>query len=185
MPFTARQILRARLGFVWAPVVGGRIIRFVGADVLGPSGARMEFRFHDRVSVVDSSGPDVDRSAAGRLAAETVAWLPHALTPQAGAVWHPRDDRRATVTLAGPAGEVDVDVTVDDRGGITEIDLQRWRDSTTPPGYAPFGATITSTFESDGVRIAGAGAVGWDRGTPQQQRSLFFEYDVIAARFLT
>ena len=32
--FTAEQILRAGVGFVWAPVVGGRLWRFVGADAL-------------------------------------------------------------------------------------------------------------------------------------------------------
>ncbi len=184
LPFTARQILRAGVGFVWAPIVGGRVVRFVGADVLAPSGARMEFRFRDRVKVVDSSGPDVERSAAGRLAAETVAWLPQALTPQAGAVWHPGDEQRATVTLAGPIGTVDVDVTVDERGNIADIDLQRWNNSVTPPRYAPFGATITSTFGADGVRIAGGGTVGWARGTAEQADSVFFEYEVFAARFL-
>jgi hypothetical protein len=38
-PFTARQILRAHVGFVWQPVVGGRLLRFVGADILGPAGS--------------------------------------------------------------------------------------------------------------------------------------------------
>jgi len=107
LPFTARQILVAGQGFVWQPIVGGRIVRFVGADALGPDGARMEFRLHGRIPVVNASGPDTDRSAAGRLAAETVAWLPQALTPQAGASWRPIDDGRATVILTGPGGPVD------------------------------------------------------------------------------
>jgi len=76
LPFTADQILRASAGFVWAPVVGGPILRFVGANVLTRRDARMEFRLHGRIPVGRAAGPDVRRSAQGRLAAETVAGFP-------------------------------------------------------------------------------------------------------------
>ena len=185
LPFTARQVLRAGVGFVWAPVVGGRILRFVGADLLGPDGARMQFRLHDRITVVDSSGPDTERSAAGRLAAETAAWLPQALTPQAGATWQGLDDEHATVSLPGPSGSVDVDVTVDGAGALAEILVRRWNDSAKPPGLEPFGGTITATFEADGIRIAGEGRVGWERGAPTQDDAVFFEYTVTSASWLT
>jgi hypothetical protein len=182
MPFTARQLLVAGRGLVWEPVVGGRIVRFVGADSLGPDGARMQFRFRDRIKVVDASGPDVDRSAAGRLAAETVAWLPQALTPQGGAQWRPRDHQRATVILEGPYGPIEVDVTVDDDGALTELQLQRWNSSAKPPRPEPFGGEVTSTFDADGVRIAGTGTVGWGFGTPKDD-GIFFEYTIAGARF--
>ncbi|MFN3216655.1 MAG: DUF6544 family protein [Acidimicrobiales bacterium] len=183
LPFTARQLLVAGRGLVWEPVVGGRIVRFVGADSLGPDGARMQFRLHDRIKVVDASGPDVDRSAAGRLAAETVAWLPQALTPQAGAEWRPIDDRRAVVILGGPYGPIEVDVTVDDDGALTELRLQRWNSSAKPPGPEPFGGEVMSTFETGGVRIAGTGTVGWKFGTPDQDDGIFFHYTITGARF--
>lgn len=184
LPFHARQILRAGVGFVWAPVVGGRVLRFVGADALGPDGASMEFRFHDRIPVVRASGPDTERSAAGRLAAETVAWLPQALTPQSGAVWRPLDADRATVSLAGPSGPVDVDVTVDERGGLVGIELQRWNDSAKPPAYSPFGGAVTEPFDTGGICIAGRGIVGWGRGSTTQDDDVFFRYAVTSARFL-
>ena len=37
MPFTADQILRAGVGFVWKPVVGGRLLRFVGPITIAPT----------------------------------------------------------------------------------------------------------------------------------------------------
>lgn len=184
LPFTAREILRAGTGFVWAPDVGGRIVRFVGADTLGPDGARMQFRFHDRIPVVSASGAGIDRSAAGRLAVETAAWLPQALTPQAGAIWKPLDRDRATVVLPGPDGPVDVDVTIDEHGHITDVGLQRWNESAKPPRAQPFGGTITSMLDVDGVRIAGAGTVGWGHGTPDQDDGVFFSYRITSARFL-
>ena len=55
----------------------------------------MHFRLHGLIPVVHSSGPDIARSGAGRLAAETVAWLPQALVPQSGAQWTPIDQHRA------------------------------------------------------------------------------------------
>ncbi|MFA9565268.1 MAG: DUF6544 family protein [Acidimicrobiales bacterium] len=66
----------------------------------------MEFRLHGLVPVAQASGPDVARSAAGRLAAETVAWVPQALTPQAGAV----DDEHAVVKSDFAGETVDVEV---------------------------------------------------------------------------
>jgi hypothetical protein len=182
--FHARQILRPGAGFVWAPVVGGRILRFVGADVLHADEARMEFRLHGRIPVVRSAGPDIRRSAQGRLAAETVAWSPQALTPQAGARWVGIDDERAIVTIAAAGADVGVEVAVSDDGQLRTLGLQRWQDSAKPPTLAPFGGSVDSTFTADnGVRIAGRGTVGWDWHTPQQRDGVFFRYQITGARF--
>lgn len=184
LPFTADQRLRAGVGFVWAPVVGGRVIRFVGADALGPDGARIEFRFHGRIPVVRGSGPDIHRSALGRLAAETVAWLPQALTPQAGARWVGIDDHRAVVTLDAAGSDVEVEVEVDATGQLRSIGLQRWNDSVDPPTEAPFGGTVDSSLtNAAGVRIAESGVVGWDWRTTDQAAGEFFRYRVAAATF--
>ncbi|MGF1598407.1 MAG: DUF6544 family protein [Acidimicrobiales bacterium] len=184
MRFTAEQILAANAGFVWAPVVGGRLVRFVGADALGPDGARIEFRLHGWIPVVRGAGPDIARSANGRLAAETVAWLPTALTPQAGARWSGHDHHRATVALQGPGGPIDVDVTVDDEGAVTSLGLQRWKDSAKPPALSPFGGTVSSRFATpDGVSIAGAGTIGWDWGTPGEAEGEFFRFEITKAAF--
>lgn len=182
--FTAHQILRGGVGFVWAPTVGGRLIRFVGADVLGPDDARMEFRLHGRIPVVRASGDDVRRSAQGRLAAETVAWLPQALTPQAGARWVGVDDQWATVTLDAAGTPLDVHVCVDDDGRIRRLWLQRWKDSAKPPCFAPFGGAVESVHTTaDGVRIAATGTVGWDVGTADHADGEFFRYRITNATF--
>lgn len=186
LPFTAVQILRAGTGFVWAPIVGGRFFRFTGADVYGPDGARIDFRFRTRIPIVRGSGPDIERSAAGRLAAETVAWLPQALTPQAGATWEPIDETRAAVILPSADSETRVEIAVDDHGQISWLGLQRWKDSAKPPNYAPFGGSVDSNhITSSGVRIAGSGTVGWDWQTPQQPAGEFFRYRIIKASSAT
>ncbi|MCB0959491.1 MAG: hypothetical protein KDB04_08210 [Acidimicrobiales bacterium] len=184
MPFRATQVLRASVGLVWAPVVGGRLVRFVGADALGPDGARIEFRLHGRIPVVRGSGPDIARSAHGRLAAETVAWLPTALTPQAGARWAPRDRHRATVTLPGPGGPTDVEVVVDDDGALVELGLMRWNDAAHPPQLVPFGGSVDARFEAPGaVMVAGSGTVGWEWGTRGEADGRFFRYEITEVAF--
>lgn len=183
-PFTARQILRAGVGFVWEPDVGGRILRFVGADVLGPAGARMEFRLHGRIPVVRADGPDIARSAAGRLAAETVVWLPQGVTPQAGGSWRAIDADRAAVAVPVPSGTIDVEVTVDRTGRLTEISLERWNGSAKPPALEPFGGTVAATRVFDAVTIAGQGVVGWNWHTAAQDEGEFFRYSITSARFV-
>lgn len=179
MPFTARQRLRAGVGFVWQPVVGGRFVRFVGADILGPDDARMEFRLHGLVPVVRSSGPDTARSAAGRLAAETVVWVPQAVTPQAGARWRAVDAAAAVVAVETTSETVDVTVTVGGDGRLLSVQLERWNDAAEPPAAEAFGGAVTSELIGPGgVRVAGTGIVGWGYGTPAGADGEFFRYTV-------
>lgn len=185
LPFTADQVLRAGVGFVWAPTLGGRFVRFTGADVLSPDGARIEFRFHGRIPVVRGSGRDVARSATGRLAAETVAWLPQALTPQTKAVWVGIDQERATVTVNAAGQPVDVEVAVNGDGQLVWLRLQRWKDFAKPPTFAGFGGSVNGLYTAvNGVEIAGVGVVGWDWDTPQQADGEFFRYTITSGQFL-
>jgi hypothetical protein len=143
----------------------------------------MEFRLHGLIPVARAAGPDTMRSAAGRLAAETVAWLPQAVSPQAGAPWTGHDDHRAVVTVDTPIGPVDVEVTVDDEGRLETIDLQRWNASIDQPAEQPFGADLGDDFETTaGVRIAGSGAVGWGHGTSEWPEGEFFRYSITDLR---
>lgn len=179
MPFRARQILRAGVGFVWRASVGRGPLRFRGADALGESGASLDFRLWGLLPVARASGADVRRSALGRLAAETVMWLPQALTPQRGAVWRPIDDHRSAVVPAGMGSDVEVEVVIDQAGGLREARLNRWDAALEVPRTRPFGGTVASeSVGPDGVRIAGSGEAGWDWGTPAAADGLFFRYRI-------
>lgn len=182
--FTADQILVADRGFVWSAIVGGPIVRFVGADLLTANDARMEFRLHRLIPVVRASGSDLRRSAQGRLAAETVAWLPQALTPQLGAEWTPVDDERAIVALAASGATVEVEVCVTDDGGLQWLGLDRWNDSAKPPSLVPFGGTVESSHAAaNGVQLAGSGTVGWAFRTDGEADGRFFRYRITGAHF--
>lgn len=183
-PFRSTQVLRAGIGFVWRPVVRRGAMRVSGADALTDGVGSMDFRIFGLIPVARASGPDTDRSAAGRLAAETVAWLPQALAPQAGARWTHVDDARASVAVPTPAGPIGVTIEVDDDGRLRSTSMQRWSDRTTPPAEEPFGGHADDEFVTDdGVRIMGAGAVGWGWQTDDWPNGEFFRFRVESATF--
>ncbi len=186
MPFRARQVIAAGTGFVWAPRVGRRPLVITGADTLIDGRGTLDFRLWGLMPVARESGSDIDRSAAGRLAAETVAWLPQALVPAMGARWTAVDDTRATVTLPVGDQSADVTVTVDPDGRLRELSLQRWGSPDDhPAGAHPFGGDFDDERTYGGVTIASAGRVGWWWGTPRQTDGVFFRYRITAAEFRT
>ncbi len=181
--FEAQQILRAGVGFVWRPSIGGRFLHFSGFDCCGPHGAEMDFRLHHLIPVARASGPDTVRSASGRLAAETVAWVPQALVPANGARWTAIDDERALVTLLAAHREVEVAVRIDDVGRLRSLGLRRWSTVEKPPGLAPFGGLLCEDFiTADGVTIARTGSVGWGWDTPGWSDGEFFRFEVTSAQ---
>lgn len=183
MPFTARQVLRASAGFVWDATVGKTPIRFSGGDAYWQGAGTLDFRLWGLIPVARATGPDIDRSAAGRLAAETVAWAPQALTPQMGATWTPIDVDSAVVTLDVDDAAIDVTVTVDAGGRIRELATQRWGDP--DAGHfreLPFGGSFDSSTTFEGLTIAGSGRVGWWWGTKRQDEGEFFRFHIIHAQ---
>lgn len=155
----------------------------MGADILGPDDARMEFRLRGLVPVATAAGPDVARRAAGRLAGDTVAWLPQALTPQTGATWIAVDDDRAIVNVDATGESVEVEITVDRDGALTSLSVQRWNGAAEPPQHQPFGGLIDAEgITAGGVRIAGTGSTGWLWDTSQWDDGEFFHYSITAIR---
>ncbi len=184
--FRARQVLRPGHGFVWNATAGKGPVIFKGGDAYWRGEGSLDFRLWGLLPVVRASGPDVARSARGRLAAETVAWAPQALTPQMGATWAAVDDAAATVSL--PAGDerIDLTVTVGADDLVTEVVTRRWGN----PGGGefaaiPFGAAIDAHAEFGGITIATAGRVGWWWGTERQDEGEFFRFEITSARPIT
>jgi len=178
-PFKARQILRVGEGFVWRATGGSGPLRFVGGDTLWNGKADLDFKMWGMIPVAHESGPDIDRSAVGRLAAETVAWAPQALTPQMGATWTSIDGSKATVTLPVLGEDVDVTVTIADDGRLRELVTQRWGDPEQDEfGFHPFGASVLELADVDGITIVSDGRVGWWWGTDRQAEGEFFRFSI-------
>ncbi|MCD1144696.1 hypothetical protein LQU92_05485 [Kocuria sp. LUK] len=170
--FRARQLLAPGRGFVWAARTRVLGLPVTGFDAWGPEGGELRWRVLGLVPVVTGRGTDVDRSAAGRLAGESVT-VPTACL---GAVWSAGPDPDTAVLSWDLGGQrEDCTLRVDPGGRLTELRMQRWGDPD-GTGFArrAFGADFTGEVVAGGVRLPERLWAGWDRGTARQAGGEFF-----------
>ena len=143
----------------------------------------MRFRLWGRVPLVNETGADIVKSALGRLAAETVAWLPQMVTPQAGATWRPVDDNQAIATISVTGSPVDIEITVDSEGRLMLISLDRWRPQS--HAFERFGCIVTAERETEcGIKVVGSAEVGWGVGTKRWDRERFLWFTLAEVNYL-
>ncbi len=186
-PFVGEEIVRAGIGYVWRPVPGpvtgpdpgaSAATRLSRADVLAPRQSQHERRLPGLVPIVRRRPEPVGRRAAERLACETVAWLPQALAPQAGAQWHEIDTERAVVTLAAAGRRVDVEVTVDPEGRLRSLALHRYHAANEVGTHYVGGEVERELVTDHGITIAGAGTAGWWRGSGEDEPYQLVQYAI-------
>jgi len=97
-PFTATQVVAQPRGYIWAANARLFGIPVMGYDRLSGGSGEMRWRLLDLVPVVSTDGPDMARSAAGRLASE-IALIPTAF---GGATWISGDRPDTAVASWGP-----------------------------------------------------------------------------------
>jgi hypothetical protein len=181
-PFSATEALVPDVGFVWAghTRVAGLPVRGFDSYALGTG--RMSWRVFGVVPVQTATGFDVTRSAADRLAAESVL-LPTSLvcaewgpgpTPDS-ACYRRRSAHRAT------GSEVTIDVAPD--GRLRKVSMLRWG---APRGHAcghhNFEVLFDGEFMIDGIAIPDRWSAAWldEDGTRQE----FFRASIDTADFL-
>lgn len=184
VPFKARQVFRAWSGFVWEANVGKAPVSFSGGDFYRNDDAALDFRLWGIFPVARGTGPDIARSARGRLAIEMVAWVPQSLLPGAGAIWSPIDDDRANVSVAIDGDRIDIEVVVGEDGSMLEATMMRWGNPDSQPfGEVPFGGAFDEWGTFDGVTIPTSGRVGWHWGTDRQSEGEFFRGRLLDVRY--
>lgn len=157
----ARQLIVPGVGFVWAAVVGRFPLRVSGFDRFTGGEGEMHWKLAGLVPVMSSSGPDFDRSAAGRLAAEATLLAPSLLDD--GITWTVLDAERAVARIPVAGWRHEVTVTVDQDGGLREVSLPRWGS----PDGGPFREGVFRV-RMEGERCDGrivmpaAFEAGWD-----------------------
>lgn len=177
--FTARQVIAAGRGYVWAATARFGPVPVLGYDRYSGGTGEMRWRLAGLVPVMSADGRDVTRSAAGRLAGEIVLTPGAALGP--GVRWEALDHDRAVahVTVAGT--EHPVTIEVDDGGVLRSVRLPRWGDPA-GDGYGlhEFVVRCAGEREHDGVRLPARYVAAWQvhgRETP------FFEAEIDTATF--
>lgn len=174
--FTASLVVRPPAGFIWAATARVAALPVSGFDRYSSGSGQMRWRVLGAIPAVSAAGPDVDRSAAGRLAAESVfvptayqhaTWASGPDAHSALATWH-INDHVETVQLRVAAD-----------GALREISMARWGN---PGGAAygrhPFGVLVEDERAFDGIRLPSAVRAFWHWGTDRQAEGEFFRADI-------
>jgi hypothetical protein len=129
-------------------------------------GRWLPFQAQQLLPVMVADGPDVSRSAAGRVAGEAM-WVPTALLPRYGVDWSAVDDRHLTARWRIDTFEVELQLVVDGTGRLRSSVFRRWGDPdhTGTFGLYPCGGDVTSYAAFGGVSVPGTGRAGWFYGT--------------------
>jgi hypothetical protein len=179
--FTARQVLAPPQGFIWAANARLFGLPVVGFDRLSSGSGQMRWRLGGLVPVMSADGPDVTRSAAGRLAGE-MALLP---TTFPAATWTSGSDGdRVAVTWRIAEQDESAELHIGPDGALLGVIMQRWGNpSGGPYGRYPFGVAIEAERTFSGVTLGSQLRAGWWWGTDRESEGEFFRAQITSAMF--
>ncbi len=182
-PFRSREILAPRAGFAWQASAGRFPAAIRGMDYYLAGQGGMRWRLAGLIPVMHASGPEVSRSARGRVAGEA-ALCPGALAGS-DVLWRDEDDRFSVASwdLDGERMAVRFEIAHD--GALRSASLARWGDHG-GKGWRlqPFGALVEEERAFDGVTIPSRIRAGWGLGTSGWSEGEFFRARVEDARWL-
>ncbi len=163
-PMRAHQILSPPHGFIWSLKSGA----ISGSDGVLPEGSWTRFWLFNLIPVARASGPDHQRSAFGRLVADSVFWAPASMLPGDGVSWEPPSENSARVTMHNGVLEQAIDVHVDAEGAPVRVVFQRWSDTNRERKHQlqPFGGDLSEFRDFEGYRLPTHVLAGNHYGTP-------------------
>lgn len=180
-PFTARQVLSPPGGYTWAATARLAGLPVTGYDRLSSGAGEMRWRLLRLFPVLTAAGPDITRSARGRMAGE-IALIPTAFLT---AAWtrseHPDT---AVATWQFGDGTESAEFLVARSGRLTEIRVNRWGNPGGAPfGRYPFGVRVEAEARFGGITIPSVFRAGWWWGTERQHEGEFFRAEITGAVF--
>ena len=183
LPFQAQELLAPYQGFHWAARAAGVVSGF---DRYVDGQGQMSWRLLGLLPVMRADGPDLSRSAAGRVAGEAM-WAPTALLPRFGTAWSAADDHHLTARWRLDSHQAALELVIDDQGRLRESVFQRWGDPDRTGTFAlhPCGGDVTAYATFDGVSVPGAGRAGWFYGTDRWAEGEFFRYQLTSMELVT
>ena len=182
LPFTAQQIV-SPTGYIWAAEAGKFPMNFRGYDRYSDDTGHMSWKLYGHIPLVNATGCDIDRSAAGRLASEVIGLTPAgALSPNV--TWAAIDDHHALATIIIDQQAHEVTINVDDDGTLRSVSLPRWaKPDKEPFQLHTFGVFCDGEFSTGGYTLPRHFSAGWWPGTPKWEQGEFFRATLDDARF--
>jgi hypothetical protein len=175
--FTARQVTAGLEGYVWACATHVLGVPVYGYDRLTGGSAEMVHRALGRIPLVNETGSDLTRSAAGRLVSEMI-WTP-AVALDPAVTWTPVDDHTAMVVVRYAGQTYEVSLAVDPAGAARKVTMQRWaRADRGPYRLRRFGAEIHREATFAGFTVPTQVTAGYDDDSPRWPDCAFIEITV-------
>ncbi len=166
MPFTAEQVICWDHGLIWSATAWMNGLPVVGSDRIIDGVGTMDWKLLGLFPVMTGMGPDITRSAVGRLQAESM-WLPSVLCGDAVS-WNSVDASQLHSSFVVQGERAELDFTLDLSGQLKTVKLPRWG---SPEGaashYVDFGAIVEKEGTFCGYTIPTQLRVGWYFGTEQ------------------
>ena len=184
LPLRAQEILAAPGGFIWKASAGSGLMRISGYDFFRKGEGGMRWFLWGVIPVMAADGPDITRSAAGRVALEAIAWLPSVLFARSEVRWEAIDDRSARVYLRVGDEETESIIHVSPDGRLESLEMMRWEvdglDGS--PEYLKSVADVTGEErEFGGYIVPSRVRLTSKVGTPQENP--FFEATILSADY--
>ena len=154
---------------IWWAVVRMHGIQIRGGDTFLDGEGAMRWKLFGFLPMVNASGTDVTRSAAGRVNIESI-WLPPALcTDQVS--WTSTSDFQCHASFTAHNEPAEVDYGIDHDGRLKTVSMPRW--GNLPRGnpgraefhYANCGGFVEAEGQFGGYTIPTRVRVGWHFGT--------------------
>jgi len=178
MPFSATQVIRGGLGFIWSAKAGP----IWGYDRLLDGHGQMKWRVLGAFPFMAANGPDTTKAAEGRLAVELV-WIPTLLGAE-HVRWTGVSDTEAIALFVVGGSEFALHLTFAENGAVKSAWTLRWGN---PDGgehrFIPFGAIVEDEATFDGFTIPTKLRAGWYFGTDRFAEGDFFHCTVTKAEF--
>lgn len=182
-PFTAEQVLRWDGEMLWRATMMMHGLPIKGFDSLLEGKGEMQWRLFGLFPVATAEGPEITRSAVGRVEGETL-WLPSLLCHEAVA-WTALDSSHVHAAFSLLDEKTELSLTIGETGRLEQIRYKRWGN---PEGhafhYADFGGFVEEERTFDGYTIPTRMRVGWYFGTERfETEGEFFHVTIDEAVF--
>jgi hypothetical protein len=159
-PFKAEQVIRWDRGMIWCATVRMWGIPIRGFDRLINGKGEMRWKIFGLIPFVRASGPDITRSAAGRIGGESM-WMPSVLCRE-DVKWTATDACHAQACIMVENERVVVEIVIDSASRLKSVKMKRWGNlDGTEFRYEDFGVLVEEEATFGGYTIPSRLRVGW------------------------
>jgi hypothetical protein len=164
LPFRAEQATVWGRGFIWRATVSMFGMPIKGSDRLVDEEGAMKWKLFGLIPVMTASGPDISRSAAGRVAGEAV-WIPSVLCSRE-VTWKACEPSTVKAKFTAHGATSELELAIDDKGRVKAASQPRWGNpDNTEFRYVQFGVIAEEEGTFGGCTIPTRFRAGWYLGT--------------------